>query len=173
MSSKEDVLTLEEARDLLEIDDTNLDFEIATHSVLVDRVEEQYFKAVDRRDTVKKNLKKLEAEISMRIRGKSKGERISDATLAKMVLLDEEYDEMQDRYLKACRKVGLWEAKKDSYKDRTFMLAKACDREIAGVKVNRAVKSKNAEDVHYETTRQRLREMNESRVIKSKDDEEE
>jgi hypothetical protein len=169
--------TLKTAEKYLEIDITELETEVATHSVLVDRVSDQYAHAIDRRDHLKKEVKELEATLAIKIRRISdkSDKKITDVTLARMVLIDEDYMEKNDEYLEACLEVGLWEAKREGYKARTSMLSNSTSLFLGGIRSNMVVKSKNAEDASYESSKRRMIEMkkNNRKRIRSQNNEEE
>lgn len=170
-------LTLEEAQKLLIIDRDALDVECATHSGIVDRVGEAYAYAVDRRDTLKAELKSLESEIAIDIRrtAKENDEKLTEAQITQQIHGDRRYKRKNNEYLEANLQVGLWESKRESFRARTRMLPEVCSLFMDGVITDVVVKNKTS-DADYETTKRRLsdaRQQESVRVLRRKSNEEE
>lgn len=165
--SKHNRFTLEDASSYLEIDLTSIDMECSTHPVLVDRVGVACATATDRRDTLKSELKQLEAKIAIEIkRGKNREDsKITDAMLNRMVTNNERYKDKNDDYLKANLEVGLWEAKKEAYKARTYMISSASNMVRDGMRSDIVVKSKNSQEVAYEQSKKRYGVMSKDDTV--------
>jgi hypothetical protein len=155
--SKRNTFTLKDAEEYLQMDTSDMETECATHSILVDRVGVEYAHAVDRRDTLKSQLKQLDAKIALDIRKKAnrEGDKITDIMLTRMVITDERYVDKNKLYLEANLEVGLWEAKKEAYKDRTYMITDASNIVLGGIRGNIVVKNKNAEEAAYEQSKKK------------------
>lgn len=164
--------TLETAQEYLVIDSTRLDKEVNTHPALVDRVGMKLARATDRRDTIKSELKRLEAKIALGIR-KTAEPKPTETALNHMVIVDSRYVEKNREYLEANLEVGLWEAKREAYRARTSMLKSSSQLFLSGVFGDMAIKSESIEEAAYNTTKLKLKELEKGRRRITNNEEEE
>jgi hypothetical protein len=168
-----DKFTLKTAEGYLQIDDTQLDFEVATHSTLVDRVGVEYAKVLDQRDTIKTELKELEAIVAIRLRKEHgrKDAKLTEVMLNQLVITDDDVMEKTREYLDACHEVLKWEGKKESYRARTNMLSNSTKIFLGKLGSNMVVKSKDSEEVAYKQAKSRYIETTKRRRLIEDDEE--
>lgn len=166
----EDLITLEEARDLLSIDKDQLDEVCLTHAATFDEVADRHARTVSERDFKKDALSKVYSEIisDLRSEASEKGEKVTEKALEADAHLEVDYLKANKAYLKAKLEADLWSIKKDSFLQRSSMIKRLCDLHQSGYYTSRSVDSvtEKGDDLLAEKGRQGMSKKRRSRKIK-------
>jgi hypothetical protein len=141
----------------LEIDPDDLDEGLITQPQLVWDVSEQLVLAIDRRDTLKLELENVEADEDNKIRALAEKheDRITEPFIKKQIAAQPHIQRLKFDLRQATKRVGLWEAMKESIKQRSYALSN-----LVELTVNRSPNSRqyNASDRLADDTHRRLQE---------------
>ena len=113
----------------LVIDRNNLDQELIRHADIFYRVAEAYMTAIDKRDTAKDNLGKVDAEIGLKLRkrAETKAEKMTEIKLQSMLQVDTTHTKAVDRYLRAKAEADKFGVLKESFQQKSYMLRSMVD----------------------------------------------
>lgn len=117
----------------LMVDQDNLDEEVIRQPELYYHVSEQLVYAIDARDTLKKEIEELEAEVDNKVRALAERneDKVTEPFVKKQIAANEDVQELQRKFLKAKKTAALWEAMKESYGQRSYAVNKLADLIIA------------------------------------------
>ena len=138
-----DLITLEEARELLTIDKNQLDEVCLTHANTFDDVADRHAQAVGDRDYAKDELSQVYAKTLNKLRqaASEKGEKLTDKAAEAAAHLDKAYLKANEEYLEAKLEADRWSIKKDSFLQRSSMIKRLCDLHQSGYYTSRTVES--------------------------------
>lgn len=138
-----ELITLEEARELLIIDKHQLDEVCLTHANVFDDVADRHAQAVGERDYAKGELSKVYAEIigDLRQDAAEKGNKVTEKGLEAAAHLEKDYIATNETYLDAKLEADRWSIKKDSFLQRSSMIKRLCDLHQSGYYTSRSVES--------------------------------
>lgn len=116
------------------IDKNSLDKECVEFASIFDKVAEKVADAINIRDAAKEQISIIDAQISEAIRRdfESKGEKLTEARLSQLVLLDYRHLEVFNNWLRQKLDAEYWVAKKDAFSNKASMLKELCSLYIAG-----------------------------------------
>jgi len=125
--------SIKEFEGQLVVDRDNLEEEVIRQPEFYYHVSEQLVYAVDLRDRLKKDLEELEAEVDNKIRSLAERneDKITEAFVKKQIAADGKVQALNRELLDAKRQVGLWEAMKESFGQRSYAVNKLADMVIA------------------------------------------
>jgi hypothetical protein len=150
------------------IDKHNLDGELQDQPDLYCQVAERFAHAESVRDMRKNDLKTVEAElwIEMRVKNEGDGKRFTEKDVAHMIQIAPERQTAFTRLVQAEKEVGLWQALKESYKDRGFMIRSLVELHLSSYFQNDSVSAATdmRRDFDAEKNRQKMAEMREQRA---------
>ncbi|MCK5642276.1 MAG: hypothetical protein KAJ19_15830 [Gammaproteobacteria bacterium] len=162
-----DLITLEEARDLLTIDKNQLDEVCLTHANIFDDVADTHAQAVGERDYAKDELSKVYAEIISDLRqdAAEKGNKVTEKGLEAAAHLEKDYIKANEAYLETKLEADRWSIKKDSFLQRSSMIKRLCDLHQSGYYTSRTVESvgERGEDMVAEKGRKGMSDKRKSR----------
>jgi hypothetical protein len=113
----------------LEIDPNDLDGTVAQHPQHFHRVCEELAFAASRRDEAKDDLKRTEARLYMQLKDEVDGgedkkkKKLTETQLKHAVTLHEDMERAQKRLRNRGREADQWEALKDAYHARRYMIS--------------------------------------------------
>lgn len=116
----------------LAIDPDDLDTCLINNPELIYHVHEQAVLAKDRHDTLKQELEVAEAEEDNKVRALAERneEKVTEPFVKKQVQAAQTIVDLNDDLLKAKKEVGLWEALKEGFKQRSYVLSSLVDLNI-------------------------------------------
>jgi hypothetical protein len=125
--------TLDNLRDALTIDPDDLDTCLTQQPDLFYHAADQQAQATSRRDEIKLNLDEATAEIDGRLRKQAveHDEKITEALLQQRLRIQPRIKELMREFLEARVLADRWQALKESYSQRSFMLRELVQRQIA------------------------------------------
>ncbi len=123
-----DEITLQQAKELLLINKYGLDDECVTQPSIFSDIASQCSRATSISDFAKENLARVDAMISKKLRldADAKGNKISEAKLQELVLLDDDHKIAFEAYANAKSDADKWYVMKESWVQRSFMLKDLC-----------------------------------------------
>ena len=115
---------LNEYREYLKIDRTDLESALLQQADLWFRVAEEHAKAVSIRDQAYENIKQTDAKLNKEIRSEyeAEGVRVTESAINAAVLTHPEHVEAVETYLEAKQRADKLAALKDSFQQRSYML---------------------------------------------------
>jgi|PlaIllAssembly_1097288.scaffolds.fasta_scaffold00376_8 hypothetical protein len=150
--------TLEDATKGLVLDKHTLDDTIEEHSLLFDKVAEMAANSASLRDELKRRMEEVYAKRARYYRSTTTQERVTEGRIAEATELDPEYMKVKDQYYAEKENAALWQAKKESYSQRSHMIRDLCDLYSAGYFAGTVVQNtKGAKEVSHEANRLRLK----------------
>ncbi len=162
-----ELITLEEARDLLTIDKHRLDDVCLTHANTFDDVADRHAQAVGDRDYAKDELSKVYAEVvsDLRKEAAKKDKKVTEKSLEAAAHLDDDHIKANEAYLEAKLEADRWSIKKDSFLQRSSMIKRLCDLHQSGYYTSRSVDSvtEKGEDLTADKGRKGMSEKRKSR----------
>lgn len=144
--------------DNLAIDKNQLDVELMQQSQNFYEVSAQYADAVNRRDTVKKELKEAEAAAYFRVKQAllDAGDKATEAATEARVLQDEDCIDFREELLAANLEVEQLSALKDAFIQRSYVLKDLVALFISGYFADSAIAKPKNSDKQTEALRVRL-----------------
>ncbi len=146
--------------DNLRIDEHDLDNECMAQPQRFNDAAQESARAASRRDEAKDVLKTVEAEVEFDIRKKAEasGEKLTEPAVKAKVQLSARRQVAFKAYLEASLDADKWEALKESFKDRSFMVRELAGLWLAGYYAKNSVEgvSKQRDDVEYEARKKAL-----------------
>ena len=123
------VLSVQEARDLLEIDQNDLDVDCATQSQLFEEVGYAHTMATSERDHVKEKMATVDAEVASEIRTSNErlNKKISEANIKEEICMHKRHKMAYETYMAGKMKVDQLAIVKESFMHRLEMLKKLAD----------------------------------------------
>lgn len=112
----------------LKIDVDDLDTELQRHSELLFHVGEQTVLAISRREELKEDIKCAEADFAASRR--ATGEKVTEAQIKREIEESVKFHELREGIIEATAVVGKWEALKEAFRSRGFLLRELSDREM-------------------------------------------
>lgn len=157
-------MNLSECRDALKIDRNALDEMLVKQAQIFHDVSLAFAMAVSRRDKAHEDMRRVEAAVSskIRIRLEKDDEKVTEARVKADCMKDAAFMAARDADLVATQTANEWEALKESFKQRSYMLSELAGLYVAGYwGHNATVKDPHAgdrriSDTEYEVKRQRL-----------------
>lgn len=115
---------LEALQKALAIDKFEIDEEIVRHSQIHNEVGDEAAKAIANRDYLKDELARLDAALYLKYKVKldKAGGRVTEASIQNSITLDKDRVALSGRYLKAKERADRYNALKDSFSQRGYML---------------------------------------------------
>ncbi len=106
-----------------------LDKAVLQHSILYQKVHENYAIACSERDGLKKLLEEVYAQVSLKIREQAnmEGKKLTEDLVKQMTLLDSDYQVVTTSWLDSKLDSELWGALKESYSSRGYMIKEIAD----------------------------------------------
>jgi hypothetical protein len=118
----------------LHIDENSLDDELVIHPDLFYRVTKQLTLLISQRDAADQEKKEIEARIDAQLRHDA--EVTDTKTTERQIESDKRRDKdvikATDRLLELNKQVGQWQALKEAFMQRSYMLKAMCDLYVAG-----------------------------------------
>jgi hypothetical protein len=149
--------TIDDLREGLVIDPNNLDEMLMGHPMLFWAVSEQYVLAASLRDAAKEEISVIDAEMNSDIRKEIEeaGDKVTEKLVESHVLINPLHQEAVQKHRDAKTKADLWNALKDSFSSRNYML-----REMASLLVSNYYSVDSARDgANYEHTKAEMSEQ--------------
>lgn len=112
----------EEFRGNLKIKRNDLDSELVRHPEYSYQVSEKYVLAVSKRDEAKEALKQIDAQLGEEFRSGESGKKLTQAAVTDRIELHPDHQKAKARYLRYCREADQWEALKEAFLSRGFVL---------------------------------------------------
>jgi hypothetical protein len=121
-------ITLREAQELLLIDKHQLDIEVEYQPSLANRIGEEMVHCESRRDEAKEAVGVTDAEIANSIRKEAtdKGDKVTEAKVASMVLQDPFHKKAMSFYLNLKKEAAIWAVTRADFVARAFMISQMC-----------------------------------------------
>ena len=154
-------LTLENVKDLLIIDKTNLDKIVENQAALYDDIADKATEIKSLRDDLKGKVDETFAKLSLNYRkeAEEKGEKMTEAKLQQLVQTDAEYKKINNEYQDLKLETELWANKKESFLQRASMVKELCGLYQANYWQLSSVKGNDTTSkTDYAVTRKRLAE---------------
>lgn len=134
MAKRKKEVNTDELREYLEIDKHNLDREIQRQPTLFFEVSDAYVRSAARRDFLKEEVSRTQSRLyaKHRRRFEKDGVKATEAQVNASVQSDEAYKEAVDKHIKAREKADAFQALKESFHQRSYMLRDLVALHIAG-----------------------------------------
>lgn len=134
MAKRKESVNIDELREYLEIDKHNLDREIQRQPSLFFKVSDAYVSAAARRDFLKEEVSRTQSRLyaKHRRRFEKEGTKATEAQVNASVQSDEAYKEAVDKHILAREKADAFQALKESFHQRSYMLRDLVALHIAG-----------------------------------------
>jgi len=112
----------------LRIDKNDLDETVIKHPELLEEVSTAFALAVSKRDQAKTEMERCQAELTLKYRRRANkaGERITNDEIASRVINDQTYVLVHDVFLTATKDVAQWQALKEAFISRGYMIRELC-----------------------------------------------
>ncbi len=125
---------LENLRSQLQIDKDDLDTCLVEQPDLYYHVAENYVNAVARRDAVKLSIEQVTAELGeqMRKAAAAREEKLTESAITRKIADTPRLQEMEEQYLSLRLEADKWQALKEAFQQRSFML-----RELVAIFIRR------------------------------------
>lgn len=135
----------------------DLDAALLQHSELFYRCGEMVAKYSSVRDEAKKRMEESYAKNSLRIREEcvQEGRKVTEDLVKQLTLLDDDYKEDCTTYLRAKWEADVWDALKDAYSSRGFMIKEMAELWKASY-FNTETVAGGTEDVTYDIQRSKM-----------------
>lgn len=145
-------------RALLKIDKHSLDKEIQTQPEIFYDVSEKLALAISRRDAAYEDKKQIENDLSdvMRAKLTQAGGRVTNAAVETAVKTNKKFTAAVQRYLKLAKRAARWEALKEAFRQRSFMLGQLTALYEANYFTSNSAVSNKFSDQKYEERKQKL-----------------
>lgn len=153
------MITLSEAKKLLEINTTKLDDECRFQPELYYEIAENAVKSISLRDKLKEEKDNTWSRqfIKEKVEGKLDGKTLSDKTAETFADVSAEVEKANNNYLKAKEEAEEWIALKESFQQRAAMLKELCGLFVSGYFGEISVKSNSAKEAEIKERRKKLR----------------
>ncbi len=140
------------------IDEDNLDQELMYFPQQMQDVNYLFARMLDRRDTLRADLKRLEAKLFFKYRKmyQKLNEKPTDRMINLEVLKDSEYVELEDDLLIAQRKYNEVQGLKDSLEKRGQALGKMAGLYQSGYWARESIRGENADEMKTEYIRKKM-----------------
>lgn len=148
---------LERLRSKLKIDPDALDEAVMQQPVLFDEVAEQATLLASRRDEAKSSMESLYEELSLKIRFKFKGEKITNDEVAARVGSSPKYKDVEHEYARFMSDHAQWSTLRESFMQRGYMLREMCGLYASGYWGQSSVKGGAAGDAVVRRVRDSMR----------------
>ncbi len=119
--------TLEWYQDKLIIDRDSLDDELEKQPQIFYTVSEAFARALDEREAAKEAHDAAFAKACENAREAFEGKKPTEAYIKQTAMLDEQVQECLEEFNEAKTEAKRWEAMKEAWQQRSFMLGKMCD----------------------------------------------
>lgn len=153
---KQETITMEEARSLMKLDKNSLDTICETHSAIFDSVCVAFIESVNKRDTLKEAIDKVDATIGKNFREDNKDGKVTEAKVQEHILLHPDHDEAITEYLEAKKEAELWGAIKEAYIQRSHRIKDLTELYGYGYFTVTSTKSSKAGKVTRDTLREKI-----------------
>jgi len=136
------------AADFLLINQSDLSMEVVRHSSLYFEAAKNQALANSSVDYMKAKFEKTGATVTERTRVSfaARGEKITETRLSSLVLLDAEYIRAHTELLAAKKEAAVWQATKDSFMSRGFMLRDLCNLTLSEYSAQTSVRDVKTEE---------------------------
>lgn len=134
MAKRSITVDIEELRGYLEIDKHNLDQEIKQQPSLFFKVSDAYVRAAARRDFLKEEIARTQSRLYSKYRRKfeKSGTKATEAQVNASVQTDDEYTAAVDKHIKARENADSFQALKEAFHQRSYMLRDLVALHVAG-----------------------------------------
>lgn len=147
----------------LAINKDNLDDEVVKHPELFGHVATTAARMESVRDQLKDDLKRVDADLSLDLRDKGTGEkRKTEGAIQAEIESHPDHLDARTRYTKAVRMTALWQALKESFVQRSYMLKSLTELVSSGYSSST---SHRGDPQDYERTREELAEKRRKRRV--------
>jgi len=150
-------ITLQEAKELLQIDENHIDDIVKEYPAIYNEIAERFVEAKSLRDELKGKLKELWSREFLRI--KKGNPRITDAIAKAEADIHPEYLEIQKDYFYLSKEADLWEKMLESWDRRAKMINNLCELIATGRIAFFSVKKSSTE--LYDTNKKEMRKEKE------------
>ncbi|GEM_PF-2578010 len=147
---------IEKLKELLLIDEHDLDTECVKQPSIFFYVQEEYEKEVSIRDELKKEVTKIWSEEFLNAKRSGK---VSDVVAKAIADSSENYDRIYQQYLDSKHRAAIWGALKEAFQQRVPMLRDICNLYISGYYTDVSVKE-SRKIVDFKTIKKQLMEDN-------------
>lgn len=158
--------SLDEFKLELAIDKHNLDSALVEQPELYQVVAEEHVLAVSRRDELKDDLKRVEGELQIRIR-KEAAEikaKATEKSILSEVETHTEYIAAREAFLNACKEADLWQAMKESFIQRSYVLKDLTSLYISGYYAQTSVAGEGSRKVQEDQIQNHRKQIQRERV---------
>lgn len=164
-------------REWLKIDKDDLDEELIRQPELYAKVALAQVRAVSNRDALKEEEKRLNAELQKEVRARFEKEDIkyTEKSVEAEIRTDSRTGVMSERVLDAERSAAEWQALKEAYIQRSYVLKDLCGLCLAGYWADSAVRGtgpRELSDMKHEKFRKKREEASSKVYNKQAQDEE-
>lgn len=151
---------IDEFKAALAIDRYSLDTCITEQVILFSEVSEETVDALARRDTAKKHMEEMYADVSLRIRQEAvdEGKKMTEGLVKENVLVSVDYIEAQDAYFEIKNQADHWSALKEAFMQRSYMIREMGALYVAGYFAEITVKGPDTEEAVLKQARERAKE---------------
>lgn len=152
---------VDELRELLAIDKHSLDDEIQKQPQLFFKVSEAQVSAAARRDYLKEEIKRVDAELHAKHRRliEKTGSRATDAAVTAAIQADPDHQRAVDAHINAAKEADLLVALKESFSQRSYMLRDLATLFVANYFESSSMKANSAaSDIRYEKAKDKMAE---------------
>lgn len=148
---------IDEFKAALAIDRYSLDTCIADQVILFSEVSEQTVAALAVRDTSKKQMEEMYADVSLRIRQEAadEGRKMTEGLVKENVLVSVDYAEAQDAYFEKKNLADHWTALKETFMQRSYMIREMGALYVAGYFAEITVKGPDTEEAVLKQAREK------------------
>jgi len=162
----EDVKELDDFKKYLKIDEHALDKEVSRQPELFFEVAQRSAIKLGERDAAKLALEQAYAVVSLGIREDNVGKKTTEGLIDQLTKSDDAYISYQDDYLTAKQLAESWDALKDAFSQRSFMLRELASLYIAGYFQTTSVKGtiNDVTEIKYEERKAEMASKRTSRV---------
>ena len=149
-------------RKQLVIDKHALDEEVANQAFLYQQVSEGAACAQERVDRLKDKLRRVEAEVQLETRRAydAKGAKYTETGILSVVQSDPDRTAVAEELTTISRELAQWQAMKDSFTQRSFMIRELAQLLVAGYYTANTVKL--SEEATHTINRQKIQQARES-----------
>jgi hypothetical protein len=153
-------MTIEEIKELIQIDKNCLDLVCESHASIYDEIGENLTKAVNKRDALKDEFDDLYARIDLSIRNEHGGEKgWTENRIENTIITRSDYVSKKEELRAANEEVNIWSQKKESFSQRGYMIRELCEIYKAGY--FNTIPEGQTQEVTYDVGRERLRRARE------------
>jgi hypothetical protein len=161
----------------LQIDRHALDDALVEQPETFHSVSKAYVYAVSNRDELKDKIRKTDANLYLEIREEAalNKEKLTEAAVQARLEVHESHTAAREAYLESCKQADLWQALKEAFQQRSYVLKDLAGLYISGYYATTSVKGKASKEVEEiadntrkEAIHEKRQELQEKRVVRKK-----